>query len=40
MSCFDITPDGRFMAVVPLQYAAEQPLTVIVDWPALAKSRQ
>ncbi|CAN5836950.1 hypothetical protein BH24ACI4_BH24ACI4_27800 [soil metagenome] len=37
---FDITPDGRLMAVVPLQYAAEQPLTMIVDWPALAKSRQ
>ncbi|MEO6213696.1 MAG: protein kinase [Vicinamibacterales bacterium] len=36
---YDVTPDGRFIAIVPLQYAAEQPLTVIVNWPALASGR-
>ena len=37
---FDVTPDGRLIAVVALQYAAEQPLTVITDWPGLTKTRQ
>jgi Tol biopolymer transport system component len=36
---FDVTPDGRFIAIVPLQYAAAQPLTVIVDWPSLANRK-
>jgi len=33
-SAYDLAPDGRFLAVVPVQFAAQQPLTVIVNWPA------
>lgn len=33
-SHFDLAPDGRFLAVVPVQTSGQQPLTVIVNWPA------
>ena len=32
---FDVTADGRFFAHVPLTVAAEQPFTVLVNWPSL-----
>jgi Tol biopolymer transport system component len=31
---FDVAPDGRFLAVVRTRLAAQQPMTVIVNWPA------
>lgn len=34
---FDVTADGRFFAHVPLKVAAEQPFTVLVNWPSLVK---
>ena len=32
---FDVAPDGRFFAIVPKQYAAERPLTIVINWQAL-----
>jgi hypothetical protein len=29
----------RFLAIVPQAFAGEQPLTVILDWPAEVRSR-
>jgi Tol biopolymer transport system component len=35
---FDVSPDGRFLAVVSQTRAVEQPLTVVLNWTAaLAK---
>jgi hypothetical protein len=34
---FDVAPDGRFLAHVPEVIAREQPVTVIVNWPAAVK---
>jgi serine/threonine protein kinase/Tol biopolymer transport system component len=34
---FAVAPDGRFLAVVPEITAREQPVTVIVNWPAAIK---
>jgi Tol biopolymer transport system component len=34
---FDVTSDSRFFAHVPLKVAAEQPFTVLVNWPSLVK---
>jgi Tol biopolymer transport system component len=31
---YDIAPDGRFLAIIPVQTLGQQPLTVIVNWPA------
>ncbi|HEX4566451.1 MAG TPA: hypothetical protein VH138_07445 [Vicinamibacterales bacterium] len=31
-SDFDVAPDGRFVAIVPESLAAQQPLTVVVNW--------
>jgi Tol biopolymer transport system component len=31
---FDVSADGRFLAVVPEVVATEQPLTVVLNWPA------
>ena len=31
---FDVSPDGRFLAIVPETFANQQPMTVIVNWPA------
>ena len=31
---FDIAPDGRFLAIVPRLMAAEQSLTVVLNWTA------
>jgi eukaryotic-like serine/threonine-protein kinase len=31
-SSYDVAPDGRFLAVVPVESAATKPLTVIVNW--------
>ena len=36
-SAYDIAPDGRFLAVIPVQTSGQQPLTVIVNWPATIK---
>ena len=40
---FDIAPDGRFLAIVPRLMAAEQSLTVVLNWtaevPALSARR-
>jgi len=33
-SAFEPTRDGRFIALEPVQYAAEQPLHLILNWPA------
>ena len=33
---YDLTRDGRFIALEPMTFAAEQPLHVILNWPALA----
>jgi eukaryotic-like serine/threonine-protein kinase len=33
-SDFEVSSDGRFLAVVPVVVADEQPLTVLVNWPA------
>jgi len=33
-SSFEPTRDGRFIAVEPVQYAAEMPLHAILNWPA------
>jgi hypothetical protein len=33
-STYDIAPDGRFLAIVPVQFASRQPLTVLVNWPS------
>jgi eukaryotic-like serine/threonine-protein kinase len=33
---YDLTRDGRFIALEPVTFAAEQPLHVILNWPALA----
>ncbi|MEO5897039.1 MAG: protein kinase [Vicinamibacterales bacterium] len=33
---FEPTPDGRFVAVEPVQFGAEQPLHIFLNWPALA----
>ena len=33
-SSFEPTRDGRFIAVEPVQYGAEMPLHVILNWPA------
>jgi hypothetical protein len=34
---FDVTNDTRFFAHVPLKVAAQQPFTVLVNWPSLVK---
>lgn len=34
---YDVSADGRFFANVPLTVAAEQPFTVLVNWPSLVK---
>jgi Tol biopolymer transport system component len=31
---YDVSPDGRFLAIVPESFANQQPMTVIVNWPA------
>ena len=31
---YDVAPDGRFLAIVPETFANQQPMTVIVNWPA------
>ena len=32
---FDVAPDGsRFIAVIPERDPAQEPLTVVVNWPA------
>jgi hypothetical protein len=33
---YDLTRDGRFIALEPVVFAAEEPLHVILNWPALA----
>jgi len=33
-SSYDLAPDGRFLAVIPVQSSGQQPLTLIVNWPA------
>ena len=33
---YDVTRDGRFIALEPVAFGAEQPLHVILNWPALA----
>jgi serine/threonine protein kinase/Tol biopolymer transport system component len=33
-NAYDLAPDGRFLAVIPVQSSGQQPLTVIVNWPA------
>jgi hypothetical protein len=38
VSPYDTTPDGqRFLVLATPQHGAAQPLTVIVNWPALLK---
>ncbi|HET7695458.1 MAG TPA: protein kinase [Vicinamibacterales bacterium] len=32
---YEVTPDGRFIALEPVSFAANQPLRVVVNWPAL-----
>jgi hypothetical protein len=34
---YDVSPDRRFLAIVPETFANQQPMTVIVNW--LAKLR-
>jgi len=29
---FDLSPDGKFLAIVPQLTAAEQPFTVVLNW--------
>jgi len=37
-SGFDVSPDGkRFLLVVPLEQAANPPMTVVVNWHAGVK---
>jgi hypothetical protein len=31
---YDVSPDRRFLAIVPESFANQQPMTVIVNWPA------
>jgi hypothetical protein len=33
---FDVAADGRFLAIVAVSFARQQPLTVIVNWAAQA----
>ena len=32
---YDVTRDGHFIALEPVAFASEQPLHVILNWPAL-----
>jgi hypothetical protein len=36
-SPYEVTLDGRFLLRAPPEQVAAQPLTVIVNWPALLK---
>jgi hypothetical protein len=29
---YDVTPDGKFLAIVPQTMASQQPLTVLINW--------
>jgi hypothetical protein len=29
---YDVTPDGKFLAIVPQAMASQQPLTVLLNW--------
>jgi hypothetical protein len=33
---YDVMPDGRFVALEPVSFTAQQPLHVVINWPAQA----